>query len=170
MESLLKTAIIEAIMIENRSLKFYRAMSTKVDDIRCKDVLERLARKEEEHLESFCNLYPGNEDDLYHALVKNNIYDDPYYRSLLNSIHGNSTEIDILRIALKEETACIECYSAYVETIREPAIRDIFVQNLEETRNHAEMIEEECERLIKPEGTRRTGAVPDSRWDHDYCE
>lgn len=148
MEHILKTAIICAIKIENRSLKFYLAMSKKIDNIRCKRVLELLARDEYEHLESFCNLYPGNEDDLYNALFESNIYNDSHYSSLLDSVNSNTTEIDVFRVALREEQSCIESYTAYVEAIREPAIREIFLQSLIETRKHAEMIEEEYMHLI----------------------
>jgi len=143
MKSLQEAALVNAILIENRSLKFYRAMSAKVTDMRCKRVLDLMAEEEKEHLESFCRLYPGNEDELYHALIRNDIYDDPYYHSLLDSIAGDCTEIDALKIALKEEQACIEWYSVFVDTIREPDVRNVFVRILHETNNHCELISEE---------------------------
>jgi rubrerythrin len=148
MKFLKETAVVNAILIENRSLKFYRAMSAKVNDVRCRQILDLMAREEEEHLETICNMYPGNEDELYNALIGNNIYDDPYYRSLLKEVDGITHEHDVLRIALKEEQACIELYQTFVDTIREPEIHDIFVRIHKETSNHCEMISEEYMRLM----------------------
>lgn len=149
MESMQKTALLTAIAIEIRSLSFYRAMLSKVDDINTRRIVELLAREESDHLESFCNLYPGNDDELSKILVENNVTCDPYYKSLLESIEGDSTEKDALRIALKEEQSCIEWYSVFVDTIREPGIRDVFARILNETNQHYELISEEYMRLMK---------------------
>jgi rubrerythrin len=123
-------------------------MSSKVKDIRTRQVLELLAQEEADHLESFCNLYLGNDNDLVDILGKNSIYADPYYSSLLNSVDGNTTEKDALRIALKEEQACIEWYSVFVDTIREPRLHEVFVRILNETQKHGELISEEYMRLM----------------------
>lgn len=149
MESMQKTALLTAIAIEIRSLSFYRAMLLKVDDINTRRVVELLAHEESDHLESFCNLYPGNDDELSKILVENSVTCDPYYKSLLESIEGDATEKDALRIALKEEQSCIEWYSVFVDTIREPGIRDVFVRILNETNQHYELISEEYMRLMK---------------------
>lgn len=149
MEPLQAAAIVTAINIENRSLGFYRAVTSIVTDSNTKRVFELLANEEAEHLESFCNLYQGNDEELVAILNENNISADPYYISMLNSINAETTEKDALRIALKEEQACIEWYSVFVDSLRAPHIRDVFVRILNESNKHGEMIAEEYMRVMK---------------------
>lgn len=149
MDAMQLAAIVQAITIENRSLSFYSALSAKVTDLRTKRIFELLAQEEQEHLEHLCDLYPGHVHELVDILFKTNMYLDPYYLSLLNSIEGNENEKYALEIALKEEQACIRCYSKFVETIREPQINTVFAQNLVETYKHSEIIEEEYMRHMR---------------------
>jgi rubrerythrin len=142
-------AIVTAINIENRSLGFYRAISSRVKNSCTKRVFEVLAAEEAEHLEAFCRLYEGNETELVALLNKNNVYADSYYCSLLDSIDEHATEKDALSLALKEEQACIEWYSVFVDTIRAPHVRDVFVRILHESNKHGEIIAEEYMRIMR---------------------
>lgn len=141
-------AITTAITIENRSLSFYSALSLKVTDIRTKRIFELLAKEELTHLESFCDLYPGPEGELIELLFSSNMYADPYYCTLLESVDANADEKYALEISLIEEQACLKCYSTFVDTIRVPHVRDVFSEILNETSKHIEMIEEEYMRLM----------------------
>jgi rubrerythrin len=149
MDEMQLAAIVTAINIENRSLGFYRAVTSKVTDANTIRVFNRLADEEAEHLESFCRLYQGDEVELVSILNKNNVLADPYYRHLLNSIDSNATEKDALTIALKEEQACIEWYTVFVDSIRAPHVRDVFVRILDESNKHGAMIEEEYMRITR---------------------
>jgi len=149
MESMQSAAIVTAINIENRSLGFYHAVTAKVNDINTRRVFELLAKEASEHLESFCNLYQGNKDELVNILNENNMYANPYYCSLINSINDDTTETGALRVALEEEQACIEWYTGFVDTIRETHVHDVFVQILNKTRNHCEIIKVEYMRFMK---------------------
>jgi rubrerythrin len=148
METMQEAAIVTAINIENRSLGFYRAVASKVNDSKTKRIFELLAKEEAEHLESFCTLYQGNDDELVDILNANNIYADPYYSSLLDSIDCNTSEKDALQIALGEEEACIEWYTVFANAIRAPHIREIFVKILNDSSKHGELIAEEYMRLM----------------------
>lgn len=111
MDSMLAEAIVTAINIENRSLGFYRAATAKVHDIKTRRVFELLAQAESDRLESFCKLYQGSKEELVTILNMNNMHENPYYCSLIDSINGDTAEKEALRIALNEENACIRCYS-----------------------------------------------------------
>ena len=148
MESMYLSAITTAITIENRSLSFYSALSSKAKDIRTKRTFQLLAEEERSHLESCCDLYPGSEDELIELLFKSNMYADPYYRTLLDSVDENSDEKYALEISLKEEQACMESYAVFVDTIRVPHICEVFSKILNETNKHGEIIREEYMRLM----------------------
>ncbi len=149
MEALREEAILTAITIENRSLCFYRAVSSKVNDSTTRRIFELLSKEESEHLDHLYTLYQGDRQKLESILNDRCVYQDPYYCSLIDSIDSNTLEKDALEIALKEEQACIRSYSSFVESIREPHTRDIFSRILNETRNHCEMIEGEYMRHMK---------------------
>jgi len=149
MESLINAAIVAAISIETRSMSLYSAMSKKVRGARTRQLLELLALEEADHLESFCSFYPGTAEQRMDILATNSIYMDPYYCSLLKSVTGNSTEKEVLQIALKEEQSCIEWYSAFVDTIREPRLQALFVRILNDTQKHVDLISEEYMRLMR---------------------
>jgi rubrerythrin len=148
MESIHLSAITTAITIENKSLSFYNALSSRVTDNNTKRIFKLMAQEELEHLKSFYDLYPGSEDELINLLFKSNMYSDPYYCSLLKSVEIDANEKYALEISLKEEQACIEKYSVFVDTIREPHVREVFSRILNETINHSELISEEYMRLM----------------------
>ncbi|MDO9308292.1 MAG: ferritin family protein [Deltaproteobacteria bacterium] len=148
MEFFQEKAILTAIAIEIRSLSFYRSMSSKVDDIHTRRFFELLAVEEADQLNLFCKQYSGNDGKLVDILVKNNMYSYPYYCSMLNSVGCHTSESDALQIALKEEQACIDCYTEFMEEIQEQTIREIFESILKEARKHCELISEEYMRLM----------------------
>jgi rubrerythrin len=149
MQSIQLAAIGAAINIENRSLGFYHAVTLKIHGINTRRVFERLARDGSEHLQLLCNLHYGNKKELVNALNDYNLYSNPYYSSLLKTMTGDTTEIDALRIACEEKQACIECYDAFLDAIREPAIRDIFLKMSDKSKVQIEMIKVEYESVLK---------------------
>lgn len=148
MESIHRNAVVMAITIENRNLNYCCAVMSKVTDNETRQVFELLAEVKAKHVEALCRLYPGCADELDCILNTNNVYADPYYCSLMASIDGESPEFEALRIARKEEHACIELYSVFVDIFREPHVRDVFARILNETRKQGDMIKKEYMRLM----------------------
>lgn len=148
MESIHRKAIVTAIAIENRNLNYCHAVMSKVANYQTRRVFELLAAKGAEHVGSLCLLCKGNADELVTILTTNSMYTDPYYCSLLDSIDGDTPEFEALRIAGREEQACIELYSVFVDIFREPRIRDAFARILDESRKHVALIKEEYVRLM----------------------
>ena len=141
-------AVATAISLENRTLGFYRAVTPKVSNSDTRLVLERLAHDGSEHLRSFCDLYQGDEAELVDILNKDDSNPDPYFSSLVNSVDGNSSDFDALRIALIVEKACIEWHIIFADIIRIPHVRAVFTRILHETIEHCELITKEYARLI----------------------
>jgi rubrerythrin len=148
MESIHQKAIVTAITIETRSLNYCRAVMSMVINTTTRRLFELLSHKEAEHVGSLCHLYTGSADELATILNTSSMYDDPYCLSLLKSIEGGFQEYEALRIARREEQACIELYSVFVDIFREPHVRDVFVRILNEANNNVGMITEEYERLM----------------------
>lgn len=148
MESIHRKAIEAAIAIENRNLDYCRAVMSKVTKTTTRRVFELLAEGKAGHVGTFCRLFTGCAGELDTILTANSMYADPYYRLLLDSIDGDSPDLDALRIALREEQACIELYTVFVDIFREPHVRGVFARILDETRGHGNMIREEYDRIM----------------------
>jgi erythrin-vacuolar iron transport family protein len=148
MDQILMEAIATAITIENRSLDFYRAATSKATNANTKRVFELLAKEEADHVEYLCNLCGGNRGELTNTLSTHDVFSDPGYCKLFAAVDSDINEKDALQIALKEEQACIEWYTGFTQTIREPHVRDVFIRILNETNKHSELIEEEYMRVM----------------------
>jgi rubrerythrin len=148
MDSMQLNAVVTAISLENRTLGFYRAVTPKVSNSDTRRVLEQLAHEGSEHLQSFCDLYQGDEAELVDILNNDNTDVDPYFCSLIDSVDGNSSDFDALRIALIVEKACIDWHTIFADLIRIPHVRAVFTRILNETVKHYELITEEYARLI----------------------
>ncbi|HBA73045.1 MAG: hypothetical protein A2X82_13585 [Geobacteraceae bacterium GWC2_55_20] len=149
MKTLQDTAFLTAIATGIRSLSFYRTMAYKFNDIHTKKLFELLAHKEADHLHAVCRLCPDSKQDLVPILIDNGMYAYPYYCSMLNSADVNISEKDALQIAIKDELACIENYSAFVENIENHSIRNVFEKILKDTYRHCELISDEYSRITK---------------------
>lgn len=148
MDSMQLNAVVTAISLENRTLGFYRAIAPKVSNSDTRRVLEQLANDGSEHLQSFCDLYQGDEAELVDILNKDNSDADPYFNSLIDSVEGDSSDFDALRVALIVEKACIDWHTIFADLIRIPHVRAVFTRILDETVKHCELITEEYKRLI----------------------
>jgi rubrerythrin len=171
MAAMHEAAFEAAIAIEARSLNFYRAATAKVQDPNTKKIFELLALEEARHLESFCSLYQGSDDELVRIVgtCYQNVCADPVYGLLLSSVDDARYEREAIRIALREEQACIDSYTVFVEAIREPHIHEVFATALEETQRHLAMIADEYQRLMDLEDgmdhQTSAGAKPAERHD-----
>lgn len=159
MKTMHKTAFLTAIATEIRSLSFYRTMAYKFKNIHTKKLFELLANEEAVHLQSICRLYPESEQELVSILIENGMYAYPYYCSMLNSADVNICEMDALQIALTDELACIENYSAIVENIEQHDILTVFEIILKETHRHCELISEEYSRITNDTVSTGRGAL-----------
>ncbi len=152
-DALLTSAIEAAIVIQIRCLSFFRAMSSKFADIETRRVFGQMAGEMAEHLESFCSLYQGSDQELVAIVGRNSIYYDPYFCLLLNSEDNRETALHSLRTALKEEQDCIGLYSLCAETAREPDMQDVIVRILDETYKQSEVLLGEYSRLKDMNGS-----------------
>ena len=139
MDPVHETAFETAIAIETRCLSYYRSIAGKINDIKTRKLFDQLAKDESVHLATFCNLFQGNMDELV-KIIGQNIFSDVYYLALINRFDGCSIDINALRIALREEQICIDCYGVLANNMWESRTRDVFVRTLDESSKHYELL------------------------------
>ena len=149
MESFAKESLRIAILTEKRSFDFYHCAAGLVDDERTREVFERLADEEVEHMKAFLELYPGDEfGDLQSLTNRSPDPNNPGYRALHEETDVASREQQALKISLHEEQVCIEHYAVLATYLSERSLYEIFEKVLSETRRHYELINEEYLRLM----------------------
>lgn len=150
MESFVREALRLAIHTEKSSRDFYRYAAGKAATGAVRKIFEQLAGEEAEHLAAFLDRYEG--DDVHELQSPGGTPGRPdprRYGELPGSLDGVFDEAQALRLALGEEQACIDCYSALVETLRDAELRAIFEQALDDTRRHHELIRQQYRRLLE---------------------
>lgn len=152
MESMQEAAIVTAITMVNRSLGFYDAVSAKVKDSKARQVFNQIALEETALLRDLCSLYQGSGDRLVEVLKMNNLYANPYYGLLIDSINETTSEADALKIALEEKRVCIDWYTVFLDTLRDPHIADIFINIINKTQMQCNAASEEYVRVLKKLG------------------
>lgn len=152
MESMQEAAIVTAISIVNRSLGFYHAVAAKVNDLKTRQIFKQIALEETELLRDFCSMYQGSGDHLVEVLRANTLYTNPYYCLLIDSIDQATSEVDALKIALEEKHACIDWYTVFLDTLRDPDVIDVFISVINKTRKQCEAIRDEYARIFEKQG------------------
>lgn len=152
MNTMQNAAVAAAINIENRSLGFYHVVKAMVHDSNTRRVFEQLAHEGKMNLEMFFNLYEGDREELVTILNENNLYANPFYSRLLQSIDAAATETDALRIALEEKQVCIEWYTVFLETIREPHTHALFARIISTTGEQCTTLRKEYRRILNTTG------------------
>jgi rubrerythrin len=145
----LDEALKLAIKAEKDSMDFYRKASSATADERARKVFDLLANEEVGHLKAFFEHYKGGEfGDLKSYMETPPDTNNPTYRALLKAVDEKTHEKKALEIAMKEEQACIDQYTALAADIVDPLVKNIFSRVVKETRNHYELIEDEYMRVM----------------------
>lgn len=149
-EYTIQEALKLAIQGEKESMDFYRMATSVTKDERAKKVFDLLANEEVGHMKAFFDHYKGGEfGDIKSLIEAPPNKKSATYLALEKALSADTPEKKAMEIALKEEKACIEQYTALVKDIVDPLVRKVFEQVIKETQNHYDMIEDEYMRLMK---------------------
>jgi rubrerythrin len=122
MKDLIEEAFRVALHIEKRSHELYVVSAAQLRDCGGCQIFDRLAHEESKVIDEMRKHAPatlpesGREPHEQHRSYLNRCVDGPPERMLF----------DHLRLALLDKHAGIEHYTAFVETLREPALRRVF--------------------------------------------
>jgi hypothetical protein len=155
MDSFIEEAFRVAIQIEKNSYNLYRSAAGMIPEGSEKQLFERLATEEAKLLEQMIQSAPDaladimqNRDDQRLSCFDGNSIQSPEHR-LFNH----------LRMALRNKHACLDLYTTFVKTFRDPAICRVFELALGVSRKLYGIIAHEYRqadlRLHKPGVTRR---------------
>jgi len=142
-------AIKMAVQTEKELMTFYRQATAIAVHPGAKQVFERLARDEEEHVSHFFRHYRGTEFGTLEEFVNAPCqFESTMLKELNALIDDEVKERRAMEIALKKEDQLEQGLRNTAKQIVDPGVRIIFDQMAKETRNHYEIIESEYARLM----------------------
>jgi len=144
MEDLIAEAVGFAVIVEKKSYDLYRKAAMTVPDQGSKQVFERLAREESQHIDSLLREHPGAWCcGLQHADRQPEIDAD------LAESRGSDLP-DQLRAALLDKRWCIDLYATLAKSFKEPTLCKVFELALEMARKQFHLITKEYRQAERP--------------------
>ena len=150
MESFIEEVLREAIINKKNSFDFYLRAAETVPDTATKLLFKHLADEQVAQLYIFHTIYQGTEfgADLKSLMELPVKTDHPPYHALMESADVTPPAHKALMIAMGEEMKCIYHYISLLTTTTNQRIKKIFIQSLQDTRKHYELIQGEYLRVI----------------------
>ena len=145
----MQEALKLAIQTEKESMDFYRKAASITADERSKKVFTLLASEEIGHLKSFFDHYKGGDlGDMANYLETPPDKFSATHQALEKALAADVHEQKALEIALQEEKATIELYTAIARDISDPQVKRVFETVVKETQGHHDLIEDEYMRVM----------------------
>ena len=142
-------AIKMAVQTEKELMTFYRRAAAMAVHQGGKQVFERLAKDEEEHVSHFFRHYRGTEFGTLEEFVNAPCqFESAMLKELEALIDNEVKERRAMEIALKKEKQLEQGLLHTAKQIVDPGVRVVFDQMAKETRHHYEIIESEYARMM----------------------
>lgn len=140
-------AIKRSIVTERSAMLFYQHTAAHMNDSDAKKTFELLAREEREHAEQFFSIYSGSDLPTFEEFM--NVGDATEWLGGMTIEEINAlNERQAMELAMEKEKQLEAQLRAMAETIEDPSIRGVYLENAESTRNHYLVIESEYARLM----------------------
>jgi len=151
-------AIKRSIQTEKNAMLFYRFGAEQMKNPQAKQTFELLAREERDHARTFFDLYEGDDLSDFDALMAEGA--DDYGQWLTDQEKELIASFDdrrAMEMALEKEKSLAEHLRKMAALFTDPKVKAVFLQNVESTDGHYQLIEAEFARLM--------GMVHDSDMD-----
>jgi len=142
-------AVKRSLQTEKNAMDFYRMGAAKMQDAEARRVFALLADEERGHAGSFYKIYTGSDIPSLEAFLDQAPHHESEWLTALNRIiDADFNEQKAMELAMHKEQQLEEVLARMAERIHNPAVKEVFEQNIKETHNHFLMIESEYARLM----------------------
>ncbi|GAB4178920.1 MAG: hypothetical protein Tsb0017_06820 [Geothermobacteraceae bacterium] len=140
-------AIRTALLAERDAMYFYLRAARQASDGRVRSLFERLAAEERQHLESFCQIYLG--EDIDPAELFSERHSVAWLDDLDADMSSDLTDQQALELALKKEALLEESLRRQAARSIDLNARRVYEANADATALHKDAIAAELNRLQK---------------------
>lgn len=142
-------AIKQAIQTEKNAMNFYEIGAKQMKDKEAKRLFEQLAKEEKEHALQFFRAYTGTDLGSFDEFIASPPQNEALWVNSIQKVIGpDFTEQKALEYAMEKETHLEKALRETAARITDPAIKEIFILNANETHNHYLTIESEYSRIM----------------------
>lgn len=142
-------AIRQAIQTEKNAMNFYQIGAQQMKDAEAKRMFEQLAKEEREHAAHFFAAYTGTDLGTFEEYIAQPPSNEALWvNSIQKVIDSDFTEQRALECAMEKESNLEKSLRETADKISDPAIKEIFLINANETHNHYLTIESEYARIM----------------------
>ena len=142
-------AIRQAIQTEKNAMNFYQIGAQQMKDSDAKRLFTQLAKEEKEHAAHFFQAYRGTDLGTFEEFIAQPPHNEGLWvASIQKVIDEDFSEQKALEYAMEKETNLEKALRETAAKIDDPAIKEIFILNANETHNHYLTIEAEYSRIM----------------------
>ena len=145
----LKLALRKMLQVELDAMQYYQQATRFMQDQGAIDHFNQLAQEELVHARSFYNIYPDNDLPEFAEMINNLPEQAPSLKGVDQLLMARLTEQHALQLAIKLEKALAESLEKMLNQMQSPAARAVIEMNIESTRGHLELIEQDYQRLFR---------------------
>lgn len=142
-------AIKQAIQTEKNAMNFYELGARQMKDKDAKRMFEQLAKEEREHAAHFFKAYTGTDINSFDEFMAEPPQNESVWISSIQKVIGpDFTEQKALEVAMDKEANLEKTLRETAARITDPAVKEVFELNANETHNHFLTIEAEYARVM----------------------
>ena len=145
----LQQAIRASMQTEKDAMDYYRFGAERMADEKASATFELLAREEQQHAESFYNIYPGQDIPSFEAFITAPPdTDSSWWQALQRLLGQDFDERKALELAIEQEEALEKELRDMAARVEDPEVARVYLANASSTHHHLEVIEEEYRALF----------------------
>jgi rubrerythrin len=161
MDHLIQEALRTVIVTGRNSMDFYRCAAARVSAGSARSLFERLAIEEARRLEFFLSNYTVSDYASYldHAINPSRLTSPPH-REMQRTVTSDFSDMDALKLALKEKALCLNRYLVLAEAFKEPELHFLFQMVVDENRRHQKALRKEYQQINLSGNRPVLGCIP----------
>lgn len=149
----LRLAIRDAIQTEKDAMDYYQLASGRMVNEHARLTFQIFAKEERQHALSFYRLYRWNDIPAFEDLMTEPVNrNSTWWQASQKIALGDFDERQALEEAIAQEMLLENQLRATAELIKEPNIRQVYLNNASMTHHHLELIQKDYQTLQKASG------------------
>lgn len=142
-----KQAVKKMIQVELDAMNYYREATRFMKDQGAIEHFQQLAREEEDHAQSFYDIYPGDDLPPFEEMVRNLPEASPLIQAIDGDLMARIDERQALQLAIQLEQEVEGSLRRMVLKAGDPAVKAVLEKNADSTLNHLLLIKQDYQRL-----------------------
>lgn len=143
----IQRALKKMIQVELDAMHYYRQATRHMKDKGAINHFNQLAQEEQEHAQSFYEIYVGDDLPSFTEMMRTQPEDSPLVQSIDGDLLARLDERQALQLAIRLEQEVEGLLRRLVLSTGDPAVKAVVEKNADSTLNHLQLIQQDYQRL-----------------------